>query len=342
MTRTPERVLILGCSGFPGIDSANWRDQVVPNIPDYDLVIVSTPHLTQDFLNKVKGEYLQELRKAFVRFLHSGGKIIVLVSPTISVHRPKMYPERVSSSDWCPITYVTPEEAGKSILLKNDVYGAYLRKMSEWSFYLAIPSSCLSSELTQFYGSTHNTNYKVPVESYLENRYGRVLAGYFHVEVRREKQQSNEYGSSWSEYPKDPDTTTGTVVLLPLIGKVSPEEALANILQEEIGLSLESPEPDWAKNIEMPGVPELVIQIEEANLRINRETQIVQQLEAQVSNIRSFRRLLYATGGELEAIVKMALEELGGKPPSRASRSSQSISLRMAARNSKRSPYVTK
>lgn len=313
MIRTPERVLILGCSAFPGIDSANWRDQVVPNIPDYDLVIVSAPHLTQDFLKTVKGEYLKELRKAFTRFLHSGGKIIVLVSPTIRIHRPKMYPEHVSSSDWCPIAYVTPEEVGKSILLKNDVYGAYLRKMSEWSFYLAIPRGCLSSELTEFYGSTHDTKYEVPLESYLENRYGRVLAGHFHVEVRHEKKRSNQWGNSWSEYPKDPDTTTGTVVLLPLIGKVSPEEALADILQEEIGLSLESPEPDWAKNIEMPGVPELVLQIEEARSRIHREAQIVQELEAQVSNIRLFRRLLYATGGELEAIVKSALEKLGGK-----------------------------
>src|SRR3989338_4053226 len=110
MIKTPVRVLILGCSAFAGIDSANLRDQVVPNIPDYDLVVVSAPHLTEDFLKTVKGEYLKELRKAFVRLLHSGGKIIVLVSPTIRVHRPSMYPEHVSSSAWCPIAYITPEE----------------------------------------------------------------------------------------------------------------------------------------------------------------------------------------------------------------------------------------
>lgn len=313
MIRTQERVLVLGCSDFPGIDSATWQDQVIPNIPDYDLVVVSTPHLTVDFLKTVKGDYLKELRKAFVRFLHSGGKVIVLVSPRIEVNRPKMYPEHVSSSDWCPIAYVTPEEAGKSIMLKHDVYRAYLEKMSEWSFYLAIPRGCLSSELTDFYGSTHNTKYEVPLKSYLENRYGRVLAGHFHVEVRHEKKRGNHYGDSWSEYSKEPDITTGTVVLLPLIGKASPEEALASILQEEIGWSLKSPEPDWATSIEMPGVPELVFQIEEASSRVSRETQIVQELEAQVLNIQSFRRLLYATGGELEAIVKRALEELGGE-----------------------------
>lgn len=183
--------------------------------------------------------------------------------------------------------------------------------MSEWSFYLAIPRGCLSRALTDFYGSAHNTKYEVPLEPYLENRYGRVLAGHFHVEVRHEKRRSNEWGNSWSEYSEPPDTTTGTVVLLPLIGRVSPEEALAEILQEEIGLSLESPEPDWAQSIQMPGVLELVHEVEEARSRIERETEIVQELETTIADIRSFRRLLYGTGGELEAIVKRSLEQLG-------------------------------
>lgn len=310
-SRTPERLLILGCTAFAGFDSVNWKDQVIPNIPDYDLVVVSVPHITEDFLKSVKGDYLKELRKAFVRFLHSGGKIVVLVSATFSVHRPSKYPEHVSNTDWCPVNYITPQEAGKSIVFKQDVYGSYLKKMSEWSFYLAIPQGCLSSELTDFYGSTHNTKYKVPLDPYLENRYSRVLAGHFHVEVRNEKRRSNEWGNSWSEYSESPDATTGTIVLLPLIGRISPEEALAEILQEEIGLSLESPEPDWAQNIEMPGVPELVHQVEEARSRIDHETEIVEAFETKIADICSFRRLLYGTGSELEAIVKRSLEQLG-------------------------------
>ena len=57
--------------------------------------------------------------------------MVVLVSHTLTVQRPSKYPERVSSVDWCPITYATREEAGKSIIRKQEMYNSYLNKMSE-------------------------------------------------------------------------------------------------------------------------------------------------------------------------------------------------------------------
>src|SRR5574337_741688 len=103
--RTPERALIIGCTAFSGLDSVAWTDQVVPNIPDYDLIIVSVPHINEDFLMVAEGEFLRDMRKALVRFLHSGGKLVVLVSHHINVNRSGKYPERVSNDDWCPISY---------------------------------------------------------------------------------------------------------------------------------------------------------------------------------------------------------------------------------------------
>lgn len=310
-SRTPSRLLILGCTSFAGFDSIRWEDKVVPNIPDYDLVIVSVPHITEDFLKSVDDDFLKEMRRALVRFLHSGGKMVVLVSANFTVQRPSKYPEQISSNDWCLIIYTTPDEAGKSIVRKQEMYSSYLNKMSDWSFYLNIPQRALTNELTDFYGPTHNTKYKVSLEPYIENRYGRVLAGHFHVEIRREQKHSSSYGQTWTDYPESPDVTTGTIVLLPLIDRISPEEALAKILQEEVGFSLASPEPDWALRIEMPGVPELVRQVEAAQERIGIEASKVEVLNAQIADIHSFRRLLYSTGPELEAIVKRSLEQLG-------------------------------
>ena len=310
-SRTPVRLLMLGCTSFAGFDSVAWEDQVVPNIPDYDLVIVSVPHITEEFLKSVKGDFLQDLRHALVRFLHSGGKMVALVSANFTVQRPSKYPEPISSNHWCPIAYTTREEAGKSIVRKQEMYSSYLNKMSEWSFYLSIPQAFLTRELIDFYGPTHKTMYNLKLEPYLENRYGRVLAGQFHVEVRRERKRSNQWGPTSSEYPKVPDDMTGTIVLLPLIDRISPEEALAEILQEEVGFSLASPEPDWALKIEMPLVPELVRQLETAQAIIVHEGKTVEQLKAQISAICSFRRLLYGTGSELETIVKRSLEQLG-------------------------------
>ncbi|MHC1698828.1 MAG: hypothetical protein AB9919_12360 [Geobacteraceae bacterium] len=311
--RTPQRLLIIGCTSFAGLDSFAWPDKIVPNIPDYDLIVVSVPHITEEFLATVQNKFLQDMRKALILFLHSGGKMIVLVSNRISVNRPSQYPDYVSNNDWCPISFDTPSEVGKSIIEKKVMYQSYLQKMVRWSYFLTIPSFCLTSELTDFYGPAFNTEYSVRLEPYLENRYGRVLAGQCCVEVRKEQKRSNEWGNTWSEYPEKPDVTTGQIILLPLIEKMSVEEALATILHEEVGYSAKSPEPDWVKNIEMPFVADLSCQISEAESVITHQKEIITGINTQICEIKSFRRLLYGTGFELEDIVKESLQRLGAR-----------------------------
>ena len=176
--------------------------------------------------------------------------------------------------------------------------------MTEWSFYLTIPHQFVQGELVDYYGPTNTTQDKYQFKPYLENRYERILAGCFHVEVRYGQKRAHHGGRTSWEYPKSPDVTTGTIVLLPLIDRVAPEEALGEILQEEVGFSLASPEPDWAKGIRMPGVPELTREVEEARAIIAREAERVERLTAEIADIHSFRRLLFGTGTELEAIVK--------------------------------------
>lgn len=60
--RTPERLLIIGCKTFTGIDSVAWDDQVVPNIPDYDHIIVSVPHIKKEFLAHASGQFFDDMR----------------------------------------------------------------------------------------------------------------------------------------------------------------------------------------------------------------------------------------------------------------------------------------
>ncbi len=118
-SRTPSRLLILGCTSFAGFDSVRWENALNPNIPDYDLVIVSVPHITEKFLKSVDNEFLTNLRRSLIGFLHSGGTMVVLVSAIFDVRRPSKYPELIYSNCWCPITYATVEEAGKSIVRKQ-------------------------------------------------------------------------------------------------------------------------------------------------------------------------------------------------------------------------------
>ncbi len=231
--------------------------------------------------------------------MHSKGKMVVLASAVFHVRRPKKWPERVSNISWCPIDFATIEETGKGIVWKQENYSTYLNKMSDWSFHFAIPGGCLTDEIKEVYGNPYDIGYRVPLKPYIENRYGRVLAGEFHVEVRSK------------EDPESGKISTGRIVLLPLIDRVSPEEALAEIIQEEVGVALSSPEPDWALSLEMPRVPELLSEVEAAQVRIASESEKVERLNAEIAEINSFRRLLFSTGSELEAIVKRSLEQLG-------------------------------
>jgi hypothetical protein len=309
--RTPERLLLIGCKSFAGIDAIAWTDGVVPNIPDYDIVIVSVPHVTQSFLQELDAKFFTGMKKALVQFLHSGGKLIVLLSPIAWVQRKGKYPERISSLSWCPLFFHTPEEVGESIVRRSNPYEAYLQKMRQWSFYITIPSDCLSEELTNFYGSTLNTSYEVPVKRYIENRYSRVLAGECLIEVRKERSTSNNWGHTRAELPKLPDYVTGTIITLPLIDGVSPEEALLDILKAEVGYSLKSPAPDWARQIEIPFVAELQGQIAIARASIAKEEQSIATIDEKIDNLTAFRRLIYSSGTELEDVVRKSFELLG-------------------------------
>lgn len=310
-TRTEERLLLIGCNNLAGIDSVEWADATRPNIPDYDIVVVSVPHIAEDFLQDLDSDFFSQIQKSLVRFLHSGGELIILLAPIINVYRERKYPEHVSSIDWCPLTIATHEEAGESIVNKAAHYESYLRKMGKWSFYISIPRSCLSRELTNFFGPTHKTDYKIPLEPYLENRYSRVLAGQCQIEVRNGRDKG--YGSTSKAYPDEPDHVTGTIKILPLIDGVSPEEALVDILQEEVGYTFTSPPPEWTQKIELPSMPEIQEQITNSQTIIADERKKIAKFMHEINELTSFRRLLYSSGTELEDIVQKSFELMGTK-----------------------------
>ena len=77
--------------------------------------------------------------------------MVVLVTPNFTVQRPSKYPECIFSNDWCSVNYATVEEAGKSIVRKQELYNSYLNKMLDLSFYFTIHHACIKRELTDFY-----------------------------------------------------------------------------------------------------------------------------------------------------------------------------------------------
>lgn len=310
--RTQERLLLIGCNSFSGINSVEWGSALEENILDYDIVVASVPHITDEFLIDAKDDFLKKIRERLVRFLDSHGKLVVLLQSEKTIKRANNSPKSVTNLDWCPINIHIVTDSGKSISIKRDgMYEEYLRKMSYWTYFIKIPRTSLSNELVQFYGP--KAKYEIPKCPYLENRYGRMLAGECCIFVLNKKTTHTAYGIPYDSFNEQPDFITGPIVFLPLIEGTTKEEALLEILKEEIGYSLKSPAPDWAEKVEMPGVATLCEQVNEAEKNIENENERIKKLSARIGDLNAYRRLLYATGNELEDVVRKSLELCGGE-----------------------------
>ena len=87
-----EKCLVLGSTGYSGIASVGWNDGDLPNIVDYDVVVVDVQALNDTTLAIISNEQYETLRIQLTRLILSGGRIIV-VSDFLREHkRPKRIP----------------------------------------------------------------------------------------------------------------------------------------------------------------------------------------------------------------------------------------------------------
>jgi hypothetical protein len=312
--RTPLRYLVIGSIGYSGVESVDWLEGELPNLIDYDYIIIDVPALSLDRLGSVDLKRFDRIKSQLVRFLDSHGTLIVITSPQISHKRPNRYPEVITNYIWSPIGIGTRLEKGKSIVTKGDKFNNYLRLLSDWDYLFFIPNDCLSDELTNFYGPTNTTRYRIPCIPILENRNGDVLAGRYHIEGCYGRTKSGGYsGSFFTEYPKDPDFLTGDIILLPRTAGLDNRKAVSLILQEITGIPQQTLSPEWADKLIIPRVPDLLVQIERKRHQIRSLETEIAELNQEVDNLNEYKRLLYSTGTELENIVERCFKELEGR-----------------------------
>ena len=313
--RTPPRYLVIGSIGYGGVESVDWTEGDLPNIVDFDLIIVDVPALTLEKMKTVEPKRLNRIRTEIVRFLYSGGRLIVITSLRFSHQRPGEYPEYICNYDWCPVSIVTPAEKGKSIVTKKEDFNYYLSLLSDCDYYILIQYDSFSDELTRFYGSPHTTKYNTLCTSIIENRYGRVLAGRYCIEVRYQQTKSGGGYSThtYTEYPQEPDHKTGEIFLLPLIKGMENRKAVSLILEEIIGISQQTLPPQWADLITIPGVPNLTDQVIDERRKVLAIETGIQKLNEKINSLNEYKRLLYCDGLELEDIVHRCFDDIGGK-----------------------------
>ena len=305
------RYLVIGSSGYRGVDSVDWKSGSLPNIVDYDTAIIDVRSLDDETLKAVSHDFLVEIRKQLIRLLDSDGEIIVLTDFRRTDHRPDSYPERIDNYGWCPIDIGIADESGETIVVKDSRFEGYLSKLKDWPYYLFIPKNCLSRELTDYYGSTYNTKYKLPLRPLLTNRYDKVLSGTCRIEVRRKRIKSGGY-STCETYQTDPDKVSGEIVLLPLLSDFDPKQAVALVLEELMGSTVRAEAPDWTDSINVPGVEDISMDIVTRRKGISDLFSEIEELDAKRRELLDFKRLLFASGTDLEEVVDRSLTSLGG------------------------------
>jgi len=122
------KYLVLGSSGHQYVECIDWDINTLPNLVDYDVIIVNVRSLEFEFLKKVTNERFKELRELLTRFLYSNGQLIIL-SDFIKVHeRTGKYHGSVRNYDWCPIMIDIIKEQGTTIDAESHEFSKYFSK----------------------------------------------------------------------------------------------------------------------------------------------------------------------------------------------------------------------
>ena len=295
-----EKYLVLGSTGYSGIESVGWNDEDLPNIVDYDVVVVDVRALDDAMLATISNEHFETLRTQLTRFLYYDGQIIV-VSDFGRVHnRPQKYPSTANNYSWSPIDIGISGESGKSLKIQGDRYPTYLKHLERWPYYFFIPRNCLSQEYIEFLGPGYKNHHILPT-AYIVNRYKKIIAGSWIIEVIE-----NIRGRNNRRF-------FGEIVLLPLIEKLDHKEAVQLVLEDLTGKTLEYTPPGWVNTISVPHVTEVEEEIQKRKTQIASLRDEIGQLNDERNALNSVLKLLYASGHDLEEIVQFCFEELGAE-----------------------------
>lgn len=156
----------------------------------------------------------------------------------------------------------------------------------------------MKAEILDIFGRPEIVNYRVNFVSLAENRYSKVLAGVFQLKM--------------SSYSGESVLESGYLTLLPLIETLEEREAVNLVLEDLLSLPQITLPPEWAENVPMPLVPEITSAINAKRAAISALESEIVEAKRKKRELEEFKKLLYASGGELEEIFAACLERCGG------------------------------
>ena len=295
-----EKLLVIGSSMHQFVECTDWKVKSLPNLVDYDTIIVNTRSLSKKILEQITSARIEQFRKLLTRFLVSSGTLIVISDHYRTGKNKKRYPETYSNYSWSPINIDLIKEHGNTINPVDVRYPKYFSKFDEWEYYFTIGGECLTQELTEYCGDIYNYNYSFDVYPFLQNREKRILAGSYHWWIKPENKPNSKIKRG-----------LGFIILLPLLKNIYSRQAINLLLEDILGKPQELLPPAWTEKVKMRPLDDINSMISSHNDEIEKHQKKISELKKQKECLEYYKKLLYADGSELEEVFKKCLIELG-------------------------------
>jgi len=328
MTESTKRAIVIGSEGHYGVDSTSWTTENMPNIADYDTVIIDTSSfdslLEQARTDKTYREAniqllrrissnLDFVRNRLIHLLNSSGIVYAICSHNCSCNISTY--SSISNYQWSPLPIDTINEHGVTSRILDNVFDHYFQFVKEWSFYFN-PEYTYSSlrEIVDFYKGKHYVNPMMNVLA--ENRYKRPLAisiyyGLYEVNNKRDLERAEKSPSEFDTTESQLLFISGLLYLLPPTTLIDRKEAINLLIEDFLGIQQKTPPPHGIDDILVPGESSLKREIEENLTKIEGLKTINSGIQARMEEKTQYKQLIYETGIPLEEICKLTFIALG-------------------------------
>ncbi len=274
-----------------GVDAVGWEDDI-PNVADYDVLVLDLVSLHRVLVEGgMRLDKVSKPRQGEVnQLLQSDGMIIAVMPAIPHLGTPGRH---ISPYWWSPIPLENVLQKGDT---RKDVVPRCERYFEEgvgtWESWIRLEEEArpLARGLIRF-----------ELEPLAKSRFDVPLAGSARMRIYE--------GSTRSGFEEV--SRSGSIIVLPSPDQVRIGEGLRIILEDFLGLSLETPPPRWVASSDYPGEHELLNEIEELARKRDQLKMSIREVKARLHPLQMHKRLLFEDGDALEDAVTNALQKLG-------------------------------
>ena len=314
-----KEILVLGHDiDAANVESYTWSD--VPNginPADYDLVVVDFVIAQQELLAHTLEAIVVPEALGFLNLLKSN-KLLVYIGLidgfAENARRPQGGRKGYSAASILPACPSVVRQESKSFSLVDDRYMSYFAHIDKMSFYFDLPNPMLLwDHALRVHLSGDLGEFSIGSSVIAQTKANHPVALSYSIDLYEAKPRNISFLDERMSRYKVPRQlgTLGKIVWLPPVTDGESLQSVKDLLQDVFGVEMNDRLPSWTNDWVTHSETELlqnatVIQESIDGLTVEKEG-VLQQAELEFE----WKKLLFATGPELEQIVIEALEFIG-------------------------------